>query len=78
MTWNPKMHGGIDQIVVSAKNVWTPDILLINSESDGFDPRFKANVLYRSDGRALWIPPTLQTSSCEGNLSYDRKNSRPD
>ena len=77
MTWNPAMHGGIDQIVVSADNVWTPDILLINSESDGFDPIFQANVLYSSDGRALWIPPTLQTSSCEGNSSYDRKNSRP-
>ena len=63
------MHGGIDQIVVTADSVWTPDIMLINSESDGFDPKFKANVLFTSDGTAIWFPPTLQISSCEGNLS---------
>ena len=63
------MHGGIDQIVVTADSVWTPDIMLINSESDGFDPKFRANVLFTFDGQALWIPPTLQISSCEGNSS---------
>ena len=69
MTWNPAMHGGINQIVVTADSVWTPDIMLINSESDGFDPKFRANVLFTFDGQALWIPPTLQISSCEGNSS---------
>ena len=67
MMWNPEMHGGIDQIVVTADSVWTPDIMLINSESDGFDPKFRANVIFTSNGQALWIPPTLQISSCEGN-----------
>ena len=71
MTWNPDMHGGIKQIVVNADNVWTPDILLINSESDGFDPKFRANVLFDYKGRALWLPPTLQTSSCEGIIQHE-------
>ena len=30
MVWNPAEFGGIEQIVVRAEDVWTPDILLYN------------------------------------------------
>ena len=30
MVWNPADFGGIEQIVVRAEDVWTPDILLYN------------------------------------------------
>lgn len=70
MAWNPEMHGGIKSIVVKADNVWTPDILLINSESDGFDPKYRSNIIISYDGSALWVPPTLQTSSCEVDPIY--------
>ena len=30
MVWNPADFGGIEQIVVRADDVWTPDILLYN------------------------------------------------
>ena len=64
MTWYPEMHGGIDQIVVRAEDVWTPDIFLANSEADNFDSKYRTNILITYKGDALWVPPGLQKSSC--------------
>ena len=66
MTWNPAMHGDIKEIVVSADSVWTPDIVLINSLSDGFDAKFRTFVTINHKGEALWSPPALLNSMCEG------------
>ena len=64
MTWYPEMHGGIEQIVVRAEDVWTPDIFLANSEADNFDSKYRTNILITYKGEALWVPPGLQKSSC--------------
>ena len=68
MTWNPAMNGDIKEIVVSADSVWTPDIVLTNSLSDGFDAKFRSLVTITHKGEALWLPPAILYSICEGQF----------
>ena len=70
MTWYPEMHGGIEQIVVRAEDVWTPDIFLANSEADDFDSKYRTNILITYKGDALWVPPGLQKSSCGVEMEF--------
>jgi len=68
MTWNPAMNGDIKEIVVSADSVWTPDIVLTNSLSNGFDAKFRSLVTITHKGEALWLPPAILNSICEGHF----------
>ena len=77
LTWNPEMHGGIEQIVLPAEDVWTPDIFLWNSEASTFDSKYPTNILYTYQGDALWVPPGLQKSACEVEMElfpFDTQN----
>merc|ERR1712176_1371614 len=64
------MHGDIKEIVVSADSVWTPDIVLTNSLSDGFDAKFRSLVTITHKGEALWLPPAMLNSICEVDPTY--------
>ena len=66
------MHGDIKRMVVKAESIWTPDILLINSKSDDFDAKFRADVMINYKGEASWFPPTLQASTCEGYFHFSQ------
>ena len=38
------------------------------SESEEFDAKYRSNIQYSYNGEALWVPPSLQKSACEGNV----------
>ena len=52
------------------------------SESEEFDAKYRSNIQYSYNGEALWVPPSLQKSACEGNVrtincthpSFHKKN----
>ena len=43
------------------------------SESEEFDAKYRSNIQFTYNGEALWVPPSLQKSACEG---YVRMNQR--
>ena len=38
------------------------------SESEEFDAKYRSNIQFTYNGEALWVPPSLQKSACEGNV----------
>ncbi|XP_060592924.1 neuronal acetylcholine receptor subunit alpha-7-like [Ruditapes philippinarum] len=70
LMWDPYEYGGIEAIPVPAKLIWTPDILLYNSADDKFDGTYHSNVVVRSDGSCLWVPPGMLRSTCSIDITW--------
>ncbi|CAI5449741.1 unnamed protein product [Caenorhabditis angaria] len=62
--WNPKDYGNISQIRVAPEKVWLPDIVLFNNADGNYEVSFMCNVLVKSDGTVMWVPPAIYKSSC--------------
>lgn len=71
MAWNPEQFGDIEWIVTSARNVWLPDIALINSD-DVYavtrDGRFPVTIT--SNGQILYVPAGKIHARCELDLRF--------
>lgn len=69
LTWDPSKYGGLDEIVFSFYEVWTPDITHWNSIT--LEKRVKrthdrSSVFVYSNGTVLWAPLFDLTASCRG------------
>ena len=62
--WHPDMFGGIEQIVVPAEKVWTPDLTVWNSVSPSWHSLYNVRVVIKYDGTVTWVPPGLVETSC--------------
>lgn len=71
MTWNASDFGDISSVHVPARQVWLPDILLLNSveASNGDIPETDV-VVYESDGSAKYLFPAVYHSSCSLDISF--------
>lgn len=69
--WNPEEFGGIKEIRVNPKNLWTPDVYLFNDASGQYNKRIVENsnsnnhMLVHSDGSTYWFTPTIYESLCD-------------
>ncbi|XP_060585002.1 neuronal acetylcholine receptor subunit alpha-3-like [Ruditapes philippinarum] len=66
MVWDPEHYGGIDYVMTSYKEVWVPELILINpaDESDTLGKKWQ-RVLFTHTGRASWWPTDLFKSTCK-------------
>ena len=44
------------------------------SESEEFDAKYRSNIQFTYNGEALWVPPSLQKSACEGFVRTNNYN----
>jgi len=74
MQWDPDEFGGIQQIVMPWKEVWTPDIVLVNTAVTDVGER-PADVMVNYQGGVFWSPHRMYWSACMidvTNFPYDR------
>ncbi|XP_071845473.1 neuronal acetylcholine receptor subunit alpha-7-like isoform X2 [Apostichopus japonicus] len=70
LVWEPDEYGGLSEIHLNPKKVWTPDILLYTSADERFDATFHVNTIATYDGSVTWLPPGLVRSTCAIDVTY--------
>ncbi|CAH1774052.1 unnamed protein product [Owenia fusiformis] len=72
LTWNPVDYENVDQIIVPASNVWTPDLTLENSAHDSKLSDWLSNfyIRVRNDGKLIWQPGGEFAIQCDIDIAY--------
>ncbi|XP_065211807.1 acetylcholine receptor subunit beta-like 1 [Planococcus citri] len=70
LQWDEADYGGIQILRLPPDKVWRPDIVLFNNADGNYEVRYKSNVLIRSNGEVLWVPPAIYQSSCTIDVTY--------
>lgn len=50
--------------------IWKPDVLMYNSADEGFDGTYPTNVVVRSNGSCIYIPPGIFKSTCKIDITW--------
>lgn len=50
--------------------IWKPDVLMYNSADEGFDGTYPTNVVVRSNGSCVYIPPGIFKSTCKIDITW--------
>ncbi|XP_043859564.1 5-hydroxytryptamine receptor 3C-like [Dromiciops gliroides] len=69
ISWNPEECGGLSKISVSAKNLWLPDIFIIEFMDVDQTPTSLSAYVY-SNGRIKYDKPMKVTSICNLDIFY--------
>jgi len=70
LAWNESEYGGIKDIRIPPKKIWSPDMLLFNSASTAFNNAFPTNVIVDSKGGCKFIPPGIFLSTCQIDITW--------
>lgn len=71
LQWNTSEYGGVRQIRLPRKQLWTPDIVLYNVAVQGTpESRYEDTVVVTSDGSIIWIPMLNTYSTCPMDLTH--------
>ncbi|KXJ16685.1 Neuronal acetylcholine receptor subunit beta-3 [Exaiptasia diaphana] len=75
LAWDRVGNGNIETITVSANEIWTPDIGLINNADlstsvAGGKIKFQTDVIVSNDGDCFWKSPATFTSYCDIDVQY--------
>lgn len=74
LTWNKTHHNGFDNLIVSLKSVWKPDVIILNSlhekkvlTNDGDDTNY---VTINSDGMIKWCVYVNLKTHCKVRMKF--------
>ncbi|CAC5413645.1 unnamed protein product [Mytilus coruscus] len=74
LTWNKTNHNGFDNLIVSLKSVWKPDVIILNSlkedkvlTNDGDDTNY---VTINSDGMIKWCVYVNLKTHCKVSMKF--------
>ncbi|XP_023306759.2 neuronal acetylcholine receptor subunit alpha-2 [Lucilia cuprina] len=67
-TWRPEYFDNITTIHLRSREIWKPDITLLNSAGNEGDYMGDTQALLASDGSFIWVPPVVYTAYCNLNL----------
>lgn len=68
--WKPSEYGGVTEIYVPSEHIWLPDIALYNNADGDFIVTTMTKAVLHSDGRVVWTPPVIFSSSCEIDVEF--------
>ncbi|EDO37424.1 predicted protein, partial [Nematostella vectensis] len=71
-TWDPEEYGGVKEVVLQARDVWQPDIILYQNIIQDFDGRLdhtNTRVRITSSGMTYWSMPFVVVTLCTINVS---------
>ena len=71
MTWDEDQYGGLSAIYMGYKEVWVPEIILVNPSEklQSYGKEWQL-IKYSSAGLATWIPADLIKATCSVNVYY--------
>ena len=71
MTWDPKDYGGLDQLVIESGNVWTPNLVLLNSvdKLEKIGDTWQL-IRFLPNGFAHYYPGNVLPASCHVDITY--------
>uniref|UniRef100_A0A8D8VS29 Neuronal acetylcholine receptor subunit alpha-7 n=1 Tax=Cacopsylla melanoneura TaxID=428564 RepID=A0A8D8VS29_9HEMI len=70
LRWNSSEYGGIKDLRIPPHRIWKPDVLMYNSADEGFDSTYPTNVVVRSNGSCVYIPPGIFKSTCKIDITW--------
>ncbi|EPY89386.1 neuronal acetylcholine receptor subunit beta-4 precursor [Camelus ferus] len=77
LAWNSSRYEGVNILRIPAKRVWLPDIVLYNNADGTYEVSLYTNVVVRSNGSILWLPPAICKSACKIEIDMVLKNVNP-
>ena len=82
MAWSPDSYGGVDEVMISYRKVWVPDLVLTtpSDEIESFGKPWQM-VKYESSGHASWTTGGLMKSTCSvdvGKYPFDKQACKAD
>ncbi|XP_012259577.1 neuronal acetylcholine receptor subunit alpha-7-like isoform X2 [Athalia rosae] len=70
MRWNVSKYGGVRDLRIPPHRLWKPDVLMYNSADEGFDGTYPTNVVVKSNGTCLYVPPGIFKSTCKIDITW--------
>lgn len=70
LRWNTSEYGGVKDLRIPPHRIWKPDVLMYNSADEGFDGTYATNVVVRSNGSCLYVPPGIFKSTCKIDITW--------
>ncbi|CAG9136631.1 unnamed protein product [Plutella xylostella] len=70
LRWNDSEFGGVKDLRITPNKLWKPDVLMYNSADEGFDGTYQTNVVVRSNGSCLYVPPGIFKSTCKIDITW--------
>ncbi|XP_045112919.1 neuronal acetylcholine receptor subunit alpha-7-like isoform X3 [Portunus trituberculatus] len=70
LIWNETEYGGVTDLRINPKYLWTPDVLMYNSADEGFSSTYPTNVVVASSGLCTHIPPGIFFSTCRIDITW--------
>ncbi|KAF2369052.1 Neurotransmitter-gated ion-channel ligand-binding domain, partial [Trinorchestia longiramus] len=70
LQWNESDYGGVSDLRIHPKYVWTPDILMYNSADELFLSTYPTNVVVEQTGLCTHIPPGIFMSTCKIDITW--------
>uniref|UniRef100_UPI003CC9224C Neuronal acetylcholine receptor subunit beta-4,Soluble cytochrome b562 n=1 Tax=Homo sapiens TaxID=9606 RepID=UPI003CC9224C len=70
LTWNSSRYEGVNILRIPAKRIWLPDIVLYNNADGTYEVSVYTNLIVRSNGSVLWLPPAIYKSACKIEVKY--------
>ncbi|KAM5178058.1 neuronal acetylcholine receptor subunit beta-4 [Callospermophilus lateralis] len=77
LAWNSSHYEGVNILRIPAKRVWLPDIVLYNNADGTYEVSVYTNVVVRSNGSIMWLPPAIYKSACKievKHFPFDQQN----
>ncbi|KAL7640435.1 UNVERIFIED_CONTAM: hypothetical protein RMT77_008710 [Armadillidium vulgare] len=70
LKWNDTDYGGVSDLRIHPKYLWTPDVLMYNSADEAFSSLYPTNVVVASTGVCTHIPPGIFKSTCRIDITW--------
>lgn len=72
LKWNPKNFSNLEKIVVPANNIWTPDVVLLNSAKDLYNDQHMKYFRLEIDheGKISYLPAGKMITTCPFDMTY--------
>ncbi|XP_019753533.2 neuronal acetylcholine receptor subunit alpha-7 isoform X2 [Dendroctonus ponderosae] len=70
LRWNDSEYAGVKDLRITPNKLWKPDVLMYNSADEGFDGTYQTNVVIKSNGSCLYIPPGIFKSTCKIDITW--------
>ncbi|XP_005887683.2 neuronal acetylcholine receptor subunit beta-4 [Bos mutus] len=77
LAWNSSRYEGVNILRIPANRVWLPDIVLYNNADGTYEVSLYTNVVVRSNGSVMWLPPAICKSACKievKHFPFDQQN----
>ncbi|XP_047114703.1 neuronal acetylcholine receptor subunit alpha-10-like isoform X1 [Schistocerca piceifrons] len=69
MRWNPLAYNNVSLLYFTNREIWQPDIILVNAAGHGSGQFGETRVLAKSDGSVSWSSPVHLESWCSSDLN---------